>query len=280
MSIETDRPASRRAVLTAALGGAAALGVQALASAPGVRAAPTAVLTETANTAAADTSLTADLASATVFGASNSSLDPSLSSAAIVGLVQAGRGVAGKAATGHGVEGSSDVGVGVFALTGDGTNAASAPGTDYTGVYGFVDGTGIPDGFVAAGVWGDSFTGDGVFGSGSIGVGGAGGWGVAGYSQVAGGIGVFADSLAPAIALRVNGKAHFSRSGKVLVGKTKKSVSVSLAGVTSSSMILATIQANKLGLYIRGAVPSANKFTIYLSKAPGTTVRIAWMVLD
>jgi hypothetical protein len=260
---------SRRAILGAALGGAAALGVQALASAPGVRAAPTAVLTETANTATANTGLAADLASGTVLDVTNSTADPSKTSA----------GLHGHAANGLGLQGTSDTNVGVQGTTADATNAATD--TEYTGVYGFVDGTGLdPNLFVAVGVWGDTSTGIGLLGTGPNGVVGNGGWGVYGYSEVADGIGVFADSLAPAFALRVNGKAHFSRSGRVLVGKTKTSVRVSMAGVTSASMILATIQANKIGLYVRGVVAATNKFTIYLSKAPGATIRIAYLVLD
>jgi hypothetical protein len=269
MSIDTDRPASRRAVLAAALGGAAALGVQALASAPGVRAAATAVLTETPNTAAVNTSLTADLAADTVLEVNNSTAD----------LSKASVGLLGHAANGAGVKGASDANVGVYGGTADQTNASSF--TDYTGVYGFVDGAGVDQNqFLPTGVWGDTQEGAGVFGSGPNGVIGVGGWGVYGYSEVASGVGVFADSLAPAIALHVNGKAHFSRSGKASVSRTRTSVSVTVPGATAASMVLATIQANKLGLYVKGAVATTNKITIYLSKKPPVTVKVAWIVLD
>ena len=269
MSIETDLPASRRSVLAAALGGAAALGVQALASAPGVRAVATPVATETANTATALTSLTADLAASHVLDVVNSTTDPSKTS---IGLL-------GHAANGVGVEGSSDTNVGVYGATADQTNASGF--TDYTGVYGFVDGAGVDQTmFLPTGVWGDTQEGVGIYGSGPNGVVGVGGWGVYGFSEVIGGVGVYADAVAPAIALHVHGKAHFSRSGKASVGKTRTSVSVSVPGATSASMVLATIQANKIGLYIKGAVATANKITIYLSKKPPTTVRVAYIVLD
>jgi hypothetical protein len=197
-------------------------------------------------------------------------------------VVGAKTGVAvhGHAGEGAGVMGTSDTSVGAYAVVGDATAAQVSPNTDYTGVYGFVDGTGVPPGFFATGVWGDSFSGEGVFGSGSIGVAGVGGFGVAGFSDVPGGIGVLADSTAPAIALHVNGKAHFSRSGKASVGRTRTYVSVSVPGATGASMVLATIQANKLGLYVKGAVATTNRITIYLSKKPPVTVKVAWIVLD
>jgi hypothetical protein len=187
----------------------------------------------------------------------------------------------GNDSVGYGVWAVSGTGVGVFATTGDAANAVDPPNTDYTGVYGFVDGTGLdPNQALATGLWGDSITGDGVLGTGATGVAGVGGWGVYGYSGVADGVGLYADSQSPAKALVVNGKAHFSRSGKALVGKTKTSVSVSMPGVTSASMIIATIQASKPGLYVRGAVATTGKFTIYLSKAPGATIKVAYLVLD
>jgi hypothetical protein len=270
MTIDTDRPASRRAVLTAALGGAAALGVQALASAPGVRAADADPLVLGApNTAASETSLTADRDSGTVLGVVNNTTAISKSSV----------GVLGSAANGVGLKGASDTNVGVYGATADETAASEF--TDFTGVYGFVDGTGLdPLQFVATGVWGDSVEGIGIFGSGPSGVVGVGGWGVLGFSDVANGIGVVAEAAAPARALVVNGKAHFSRSGKVSVGRTRSSVSLSMAGVTSASMVIATVQANKIGLYVKGAVATTNKITIYLSKKPPATVRVAFIVLD
>ena len=134
--------------------------------------------------------------------------------------------------------------------------------------------------FLPTGVWGDSIQGAGVFGSGPNGVIGVGVWGVYGYSDQDGGVGVYANSVAPAIALNVVGKAHFSRSGKASIGKTRSSVNVSVPGASAASMVLVTLQANKIGLYIKGAVASADKITIYLSKKPRTTVKVAYLVLD
>ena len=270
MTIETDRPASRRAVLAAALGGAAALGVQALASAPGIRAADADPLTlGTPNSATSETILTADRASGIVLDVINSTTDLSKTS---IGLL-------GHATSGVGVEGTSDTNVGVYGATADQTNASAF--TDYTGVYGFVDGAGVDQSqFLPTGVWGDTQEGAGIFGSGPNGVIGVGGWGVYGFSEVPGGVGVYADAVAPAIALNVVGKAHFSRSGKVSVGRTRTSVSVYMAGVTAASMVIATVQANKLGLYVKGAVATTGKFTIYLSKKPPSTIKVAYFVLD
>ena len=271
MSIDTDRPASRRAVLTAALGGAAALGVQALASAPGVRGASVPLMTETTNTAGLMTALDGDLPGQSAFYVINSSASTDPPHAAL----------GGNDSVGYGVWAVSGTGVGVFATTGDAANAADPPGTDYTGVYGFVDGAGVDQSqFLPTGVWGDTQEGVGVYGSGPTGVAGVGGWGVYGYSQAIGGVGVFADSNLPAVALHVEGKAHFSRSGKASVGRTRTSVSVAVPGATSASMVLATIQANKLGLYVKGAVATTNRITIYLSKKPPIAVKVAFIVLD
>ncbi len=185
MSIDSDRPASRRAVLGAVLGGAAALGVQALASAPVVLAAngdPLA-LGHADNAATDPTVLTADLATKHVLEVVNSTADPAKTSV----------GVLGHAADGVGVEGTSDTNIGVYGGTADQSSASAF--TDYTGVYGFVDGTGVDQSqFLPTGVWGDSIQGAGVFGSGPNGVIGVGVWGIYGYSDQDGGVGIYAES--------------------------------------------------------------------------------------
>lgn len=288
MTVDTSKPTSRRAVLGAALGGAAAVGIHALASAPGVRAVDEPLLLNVGNAGTASTSLSASLTQDTVLGVSNSGSEGT----AIQGASDDGTGLAGYTTTGNGVYADSmgvagyglhatgGGGAAVWAASGDASGALthdSAPSTDETGVYGYCDVSETN----SAGVWGDSNQSAGVVGTGSTGVIGAGGWGVWGYSGSSGGVGVYADSAGPSVtALVVNGKAHFSRSGKLSFSRTQATKSVGVTGVTSASSVIATIQANKSGLYVKGAVAGTNKITIYLSKAPGATVKVAWLILD
>ena len=189
MTVDTSKPTSRRAVLGAALGGAAAVGIHALASAPGVRAVDEPLLLNVGNAGTASTSLSASLTQDTVFGVSNSGSEGT----AIQGASDDGTGLAGYTTTGNGVYADSmgvagyglhatgGGGAAVWAASGDTSGALthdSAPSTDETGVYGYCDVSETN----SAGVWGDSNQSAGVVGTGSTGVIGAGGWGVWGYS--------------------------------------------------------------------------------------------------
>src|SRR5262249_43994245 len=146
-----------------------------------------------------------------------------------------------------------------------------------------------------------SATGWGVYGSGATGVEGdsgqLGGTGVLGNSTFAQGIGVEGDQsgtgsgvygLAKAsgvgvfgdstngTALDVRGKATFSRSGVVTLAVGTTSKKVTLAGVTTASMILATAQQDGT-VYVRSAVPASGSFTIHLTgKAPASGLKIAY----
>jgi hypothetical protein len=272
------------------VGGAAALGVQALAAAPGVRAGTDGDLVLNApNAATGSTALTAGLSNDIVLNVTNSAAGPGEAirgvdddGTAVAGYANAGNGLFGDAmGIGNGVHATSGSGVGVWAGAGSTLKALTHPHTDYTGVYGFVDQAGLPSGVIATGVWGDSADGgEGVFGSGGTGVAGVGGWGVYGWSNSSGGVGVYADSTSPAKALVVNGKAHFSRSGKLKFGATAAAVSKTVSGLTSTAMIIAVLNSNRAGIFVRAAVASTGKFTVYLNKAPGATVYVAYLILD
>jgi hypothetical protein len=156
---------------------------------------------------------------------------------------------------GNGVEGdTSGANNGVY---------GHAHNTGGSGVYGQNDGTGY-------GVAGRAIStngGTGVLGDAPIGT---------------KGIGVEADS-AHGTALQVNGKAKFSRSGVVTVPAGSSSQPVTLPGVNSNSMILATAQ-QATSISVRAAVPavpSAGSFTIYLSgNAPAGGLKVAYFVLN
>jgi hypothetical protein len=145
-----------------------------------------------------------------------------------------------------------------------------------------------------------------VFGSGSFGVFGNGEFGVVGSGHVGvlgdvgstdvgvyghtgevqapappPGVGVYARAATTSqTALVVSGKVKFSRSGRTSLSSTATSKTVTLAGVTASSYVLATMQTDVGGVYVRSVVPASGSFTIHLSKAAGTTVVVGYLVIN
>jgi hypothetical protein len=258
---------SRRAILAAAAGGAAALAATALAPA-GVAAVAAPMLTETNNAETAPT------------GVSNSTTG----SQAFFGHATGdGNGVEGTSVTGHGARGiSSDTSdpetnvsnAGVVGVAGSlesiSTNVA------LTGVYGFSDPSPVT-GFAGAGVWGqsDDF---GVIGDGAIGVLGDGFIGVLGVAENAAGVGVqAATDVAGAISLQVLGRAEFSRSGRTSISAGASKRTVTLAGCTASTMIFAMLAANRSGRWVRAVVPGTGQFTIYLNTSVTSSTLVAWI---
>ncbi|MDP9331244.1 MAG: hypothetical protein M3P11_11475 [Actinomycetota bacterium] len=162
--------------------------------------------------------------------------------------------------------------IGVVATSG-GTGVRGS-GASYglygTGLYGAV-GVGTAYGFYGST---SSTGGSGVYGlnSGTSGT----AYGVRGSAPT--GTGVLADSSS-GTALRVSGKAIFSRSGIVSVPAGAKSVQVTMSGVTTTSMILATVQQSG-AFYVKSAVPTSGSFTININKAPSSPVAVAYFVLN
>ncbi|MDP9331204.1 MAG: hypothetical protein M3P11_11270 [Actinomycetota bacterium] len=152
-----------------------------------------------------------------------------------------------------GVRGSGSL----YGIYGSGTYGAFGVGTVY-GVFGSVNNT----------------SGSGIYGV-NIATGGT-SYGVRGIANQ--GTGVFAESSA-GTALKVKGKAVFSRSGIVRVAARSKSVQVTMSGVTTSSMILATVQQSG-AFYVKSAVPTSGSFTININKAPSSPVAVAYFVLN
>ena len=258
---------TRRALLTAAAGGAAAFAVSTIK--PGAAAA-----------AAGNMQTETDNATVAATGVSNATADDT----ALFGNASAaGTGVEGNSATGFGVLGnSSDASdpetntsnAGVVGVAGDTANINSNVGL--TGVYGYSDPSPNTD-FIAAGVWGESADW-GVIGSGSGGVLGDGSIGVLGTTADPSGFAIFAAPDDPsAIALAVGGRAMFSRSGKATVNAGKNKEVVSLAGCTSNTLVIAVLAQNRSGRYVRAAVPESGKFTIYLNGNVGSNTKVAWI---
>jgi len=94
------------------------------------------------------------------------------------------------------------------------------------------------------------------------------------------GTGVLADSI-NGTALKVTGKAAFSRSGKATVQAGTSAVTVAGVPLTSASLILATVQQSG-GAYVKSAVPDVanSRFRINLNKAPTVDVAVAWFIVN
>lgn len=165
----------------------------------------------------------------------------------------------------------------------------AASGNDSVGVAGSATGTGRTIGISGTGATGISGVGThfGVLGSsgctpppcgvGVFGVNTGTGVGLAGFS--ANGTGVGASSK-NGTALAVSGKATFNRSGVVTLPKGTSKKTVSMAGVTAASMVLATAQQNT-SVSVKAAVPAAGSFKIVLTgKAPPGGLKVAYFVLN
>jgi hypothetical protein len=190
-------------------------------------------------------------------------------------------GVLGDSGSGNGVEGDASSGSGAGVL---GANF----GAGY-GVHGWSSG--------GDGVFGTSFGGgNGVTGhaknsaaSGVYGQNDGAGYGVAG--RAAGGIGTLGDSANGvgvwansdnATALKVTGKATFSRSGILTVAAGKSSATQTGVALTSTSLVLATLQQARPGVWVSSAVPTvkAHSFTVHLSKTVTAKTKVAWFVIN
>ena len=211
---------------------------------------------------------------------------------AIVGSSTSGQGVRGQSASGNGVSGFSNTGGGVYgnSSSSDGVRGISTTGygvlgvsTTNIGVYGGSSSNTAVFGESSAGngVSGRSDDGIGVRGSSSnnIGVYGASltATGVSGRSQA--GTGVRAETVS-GTALDVQGKAHFSRSGRKTILAGHSTVTVYLGGTTTSSKVFAVLASNRASRYVRAVVPASGSFKVYLNASVGSNSAIAWSVLD
>ena len=58
-------------------------------------------------------------------------------------------------------------------------------------------------------------------------------------------------------------------------------MTVTLAGISGTDMVLATVQQTG-AFYVKNAVAGSGTFTIYVNKAPASpaTVKVAWFVIS
>jgi hypothetical protein len=105
---------------------------------------------------------------------------------------------------------------------------------------------------------------------------------VHGQATTAGGVGVLAENTTGATALQVAGTAAFSRSGLLTVAAGQSSATQTGVPLTAASLVLATLQQDKAGVWVRSAVPnvSGNSFTVHLSKAVTASISVAWFVVN
>ncbi len=266
---EADPPGAlttRRAVIVGAAAGLAGLVADSVMSArPAGAANGDAVLLGSANYASETTSVSTTLGPGLTVNTSDYA----------AGVLAAGK-VAGVAGTGYnGVVGTGGT-HGVYGTGEYGVYGISSSSGGY-GVYGYsVHGTGVEGQTNAKGQSGVSgidlstHGGHGTYGRSTHGT------GAYGHSDT--GTGVYAGSTS-GHALKVVGKVAFSRSGRSTVAAENTSVVVTLAGVTASSMILATLQSDAGAIAVANAVPGAGSFTINLTAAPSSAVKVAWFVI-
>ncbi len=281
---EIDEPRTRRAVLGAALGAAAATVASALGRAAPVR----------ANNGDA----------VTVGGSFDGTNPTSITNSNGDGIVARNTSAAASGLFAHATAGSGPT-YGVFARS-DSTAGTGVAGVDYAtdgstrGVYGesrSADGAGVYGTNLATsgnpkGVYGVSTAqhGSGVYGHNSAGSDAAGvlgnttfGYGVLGKATSGIGVSAYATS---GLALFVNGRAAFRRSGRASIPAGKTYVDVTPdGGLASSANVLATLQRKRSGVFVAAArinYPSAGKARIYLNKVASTTssTPVAWFVLD
>jgi hypothetical protein len=286
-------PSSRREILAAAAGGAAALAAGSLVKPLPAEAASTALMTEVDNPTEAKTSISA-LASLTIEDDIAFEVSVGDLATAIHGQSPSGTGIRGSNTDSHaGVVGDSLNAVGVAGTTGAAFDPSAIAGIT-AGVLGQASAEASPGvlGLGEIGVEGGGFIG--MFANGTTGVLGIGdglgppgqfGTGVYGYAggvppEPPNNVGVYARGDGGATALRVQGKAAFSRSGRAAVGAGQSSKVVTMAGVTSASLVLVTLRTRRSGVYVAAAVPATGKFTVYLNKAVTAATYFAYLVLD
>ena len=264
---DDSTPRSRRALLAAAAGGAAALAAQAALPLTAMAADPNDVVLGGENHATSRTAIlrdddTPNSVGMTISNGGNES----------VGTETFGQGV--------GLYAGGLTLAGTYSVSRADVDNVPEPfsATTYTGVYGYS--AADPVNGLGTGVWGDS-PDFGVYGSGYFGVYGSGVVGVTGQAETTSGPGVRAmGTTSSSLALQVIGKVSFNRAGRKTISAGKSSLVVSMAGVTSTSKVLAVLNSNRSGRYVRAVVPSTGKFTIYLNSSVSSSTYVAYFVID
>jgi hypothetical protein len=300
VAVETGAPATRRSILAAGLGGLVALVAAALGRPSAVRALDgQPALLGTANTSTIETSFqntdSGEISLRAMQGAGTAIRGESSGGVALHGedaaagsgltaSSESGTGAVVTSGSGKGFEAASNSSTaisgssnndtatafpdgsyrsGVVGTVGDlgtpGDPGGIAPNSDEVGVYGFSD---VSEN--SAGVWGDTWDGAGVLGTGS--------YGVIGIGESFGLYGTTATANT-GYALYTQGPIQFNgRSGRSYVQTGKTYREVPIAGMHTTSVVIATLQTNRAGFYVQSVIPYTGRFRLYLNRvAPGNT---------
>jgi hypothetical protein len=201
-----------------------------------------------------------------------------------------GYGVWGASTLGTGVGGSSSDGIAVSGYSSSATKATivgqaagQTPGAERTGVMGYSGQTPPTSGPAKTGVYGyatQDSNARGVHGRST------GGSGV--YGQATTGAGLYGVATT-GYALRTSGRLKLEKtSGSVVIASPATVSSAIFPGValSSSSLVIATIQGNggaNVGVKrvnITNGAAGVGSFTITLTAAPTTNVKVAWLLLN
>lgn len=272
MAIDTQKPASRRNVLAAGLGALGGIVASALGRPLDVRAAANGNVqlgtgvgntdNDSANetrvnaTGAATTALSAVSPTGTGFNATSADTTPTNFEVPFPSLPHSHKsGVIGTVGDITEIDPNNPNGSGQMPFN-----------TDEVGVFGFSNVS-----VNSNGVWGDSFDGTGVVGTGGTGVWGFGNWGV--YAQ--------ADGSPLSAALVTDGKIVFkNRMGRAYVSTNHTYRDVLVPGMTTASLVIATLQTNRAGIYIQAVGPHNGYFRLYLNKKVTGTSYFSYLVVN
>ncbi len=105
--------------------------------------------------------------------------------------------------------------------------------------------------------------------------------GIAVKGKTKNGTGVWAEATG-GHALRVRGRAVFDRSGRITFAKGQATKTISNKFVGDGGIVLATIQANVAGTWVRGVSLDIahDKFTIRLNKAAPKQLQVGWFIVN
>jgi hypothetical protein len=305
MAIDPITPTSRRALLAGAAGGLTAAVVGTLSRAqPASAHDPDDVRLGGTNSTGGLTSITNTANNGFAFHGTASG-----QGVGVTGVSDAGQGVYGQSSSGIGVWGNAPSGTGVFGGSNSSYGVSGNSGSSY-GVFGFSDS--------GDGVYGQTSSGNGVHGksssasaSGVYGENQASGYGVAGRSSAPAlgvngiyaaatlgentgsgigvwarsqhGVGLYADAVNPdAIALRASGVTVFTRSGRLTVKAGVVAVTKTGIRIDAGTLVLATLQQDRPGVFVRSAVPNAagNSFTIRLNMSVDSDTKVGWFLVN
>jgi hypothetical protein len=103
-----------------------------------------------------------------------------------------------------------------------------------------------------------------------------------GFGGLSAGVyGVAPDDATDRVGLWVQGRVSFTRSGTLTIAARTSSISTAMPALSATSMVLATLQTNRAGVYIQAAVanPATGRITIYLNRRVTAATKVAYFVL-